>query len=274
MGIRIHFHAVDLPQFEVFLNRSLASTLWYVAQQDTRDSSELPHLRLNTPDYLAHYLSSPRFGVRLIKKGQERVDLTHNEVFADPFLATSLKDYLRKNSSYDLHFLLNALEVCPGANIVRTVSEGYRRGWIGSFLDCIDQNRYATPEEYSKLIAMFHKVLRNADCGKTIPANPYQLSDLEFPVVPNEDIDLYMGVWTPSEVSLFTSFTRTLLKEHTPVFSTPPLDREDDVQHGASFLELDRQDYEYNVAVHTILADLLQIDTLGFEQTAVVSFMG
>jgi hypothetical protein len=245
-----------------------------VAQQDTKDSNKPPHLRLVTPDYLAQYVSSPKFGVRLIKKGQERVDLTHNEVFADPFLTTSLRDYLTKRSSDDLHFLLNALEVCSGANIVRTLNQGYRRWWIGSFLDCIDQNSYATPKEYAKLVAMFHKVLRDWNCGKTIPKNPYQLSDLQFPVIPAKDIDLYIGVWTPSEVSFFTSFTRTLLEKHTPIFSTPPLNREDDVQRGMNLVKLEQQDYEWNATVHTILAGLLQIDTLGFEKPAVVSFMG
>jgi hypothetical protein len=195
-------------------------------------------------------------------------------MFTDPFLAMKAREYLTTNSSYEISKFLRALEACPESNAVRTVSWSYRRWWIGSFLDYVDLNHYASPEEYSKLVAMLHKVLRNGNCGKTIPKNPYQLSDLEFPVIPDEDIDHYMGVWTPDEVKFFVSLVHRLFEQRIPIFSTPPLDREFWIQRGWSSLELAKEDSEFNEFVHAVLKELLQVETTGFENPAIVSFMG
>ena len=82
------------------------------------------------------------------------------------------------------------------------------------------------------------------------------MKDLEFPVIPEDDIDLWMGVWTEGEVSFILRFIHTLLTQDQPFFTG-----NDDAGLASGMT-----DKEWNDWVHQMLDQLLQIERLGFER--------
>lgn len=301
MGVYISLYAVDLARLEPFLDRSLASMLWYHAKHGVGKPDEddhEPYYGVVSSDYSTEYISFPRRGgvkKNRLRSSQPLTDLTEGESFTDPFLAIKVKDYLGEDSYYIANFL-GALEDCPEAKAVRCISKGYRRWWIGSFLDCVDKNKYASPQEYSQLVAMFQKVLRVYNCGKPLPESSYELANLTFPVIPEEDIDLWMGVWTEGEVSFILQFIHSLLEQHGPFFRAPagtmpvpdskkpsmawddPLLaqmvlQEHNPDNAAAGLASGMTDAEWNEWVHRMLDQLLRIEGLGYERPNVVSFL-
>ncbi len=293
MGVRISLYAIDLPQFRIFLDRSLASTLWFYAENGSPDWP-LPFTDLE-PSF-ARYVSSPMIGVRMHKEGQHWVDLTRPETFADPFLSTKLQDYLNNSDSFALKFVLRALALCASVNWVQPISEAYRRWWIGSFLDYVEQDTGLSPDGYARLAAIFQKILRIYNCGKALPELEYKLSDFDFPVIPIEDDDLWMGVWTETEVRFVLDFLHSLLKRNAPHFTAPPetivvadskrgalrfddelllemIAQEHNPYSGAAGLASGLIDQEWNEWVQQMIEELLRVDDFGFEEPNLVSFI-
>jgi hypothetical protein len=93
-----------------------------------------------------------------------------------------------------------------------------RRWWIGSFLDCAQTTTKATPQEYATIETLFQKILRGYNCGKALSQQYYEVTDFDFPVIPTDDTDLWMGVWTDSETACVIQFIRSLMQVHNLTF--------------------------------------------------------
>lgn len=293
MGVYISLYAIDLPQFRDFLDQSLASALWLYAENG---SQAWPLYFTALEPSLTRYISSPKIGVQMHKVGQSLVNLTRSETCADPFLSTKLQDFLNNSDSFALNFVLRALALCASINWVQQISSEGRRWWIGSFLDYVEQDATLSPASYAQLVALFQKVLRGYNCGKTLPKLEYELANFNFPVIPVEDADLWMGVWTETEVRFVLDFLHSVLTRNNPYFKAPTetieiaysnregikLDdelliqmmmQEHNAGYGAAGLASGLTDREWNEWVQQIIRELLRVDDFGFEAPNLVSFI-
>jgi hypothetical protein len=138
-----------------------------------------------------------------------------------------------------------------------------RRWWIGSFLDCVETATGATPEEYATIETLFQKILRGYNCGKDLSEQYYEVTDFDFPVIPTDDTDLWMGVWTDSEITFAIQFIRSLMQVHNPYFRKPP----------GSTGQAPQTDEQWNEWVRQMIKQLCQVETFKFDKLYIVSFI-
>jgi hypothetical protein len=259
MGVRISLHAVDVPKFEEYLDQPLAAILLDYSEHG---SNEWPQ-RFTFPGMI-RYESYFKSGIRRLEGQEAPVTLLESDVFEETRLSINAKTYLQNETSFELNFFLRALCQLSSVDWVEEISNGSRRWWIGSFLDYLDKNDDVPSEDYVKIEKMFQKVLRPFNCGKELTEVAYQLSEFEFPVIPNNDVDLWMGVWDKSELNFMVDLIQTIFSGNEPRFKSPPLDI------GIA----PETDEDWNKLVLTALNQLLTIRDLQYEEPNVISFVG
>jgi hypothetical protein len=258
MGVRIDAYAIDVPPFEDFLAQASGRVLRYVVEHASAPEAAVVWWDTDRGPICA----VPREGVfRVLQVRKE--NLLEASSSRDPFMIRSAEDYLREGHSLRLSSILDALSRCPDAKFVRRITEGYRRWWIGSLLDFAEQSRLLTPEDYARCALVWQKLLRGYGCGKLLPSRKFYLASFQFPILPADDTDMYMGVWTEEEAYFLVGCLRRIL-EAGPRFKAPPLE----VGIGPE------TDDDWNDWVHEMIGQFLVIEALNdYSRLAVVSFI-
>jgi hypothetical protein len=169
---------------------------------------------------------------------------------------------LSQESSYALLSLLRVLRRCPTTIFVREISTRNRRWWIGSLLDYAERSHVFSRADYERFVFLCQKMLRGSDCGKLLPHRVVALSDSSFPVIPKDDADLRIGVWSEDETQFALDFL-CRIEEQRPRFKAPP---------GRVGIAPQTEE-EWNDWVHMMIRQVLAIRELEFEAINVVSFI-
>lgn len=269
MGVRIDMYAVDIPFFESFLDRSVADALWLY--YDDIGSNEQRVLRFyigDESDYMAMYYVKPGEGVFLwCNKEKKPIERSTSE---HAFLTMKLRDYFTgENGIYlikyspSLNNLLDCFSLCPSIKFIVPITTGYKYWWVEDFLEYAESAYCIQAKDHAEAVTLFRKILRvyGHPWGSRKAQDAYKLNDFSFPIMPVDDIDLWMGVWTDSDVAFVINLIE-LLMEQDPNFEHP------------SGLLTDSRDPDSWILVHNRLQEILQIKKLNFKELRVVSFIG
>jgi hypothetical protein len=258
MGVRINMYAVDVPPFEAFIDQSVGAALWhYVSNGSDRERV----ISWDDADSQQRYRAAPGSLTTIEKRGK-RVTLTRERVAEEPFFQQRVRDYLGRESSYALLCLLRALSHCPPADFVREITTGHRRWWIGELLDYADQAPSISREDFARFVVLCQKVLRGCDCGKPLPERPFTVTDFRFPVIPKDDTDMWMGVWSDGETEFALDILRRIA-EQQPRFKAPP---------GPVGIAPEAEE-DWDKWVHEMIRQVLVIGGLKFRRLNVVTFI-
>jgi hypothetical protein len=181
---------------------------------------------------------------------------------ADALLRRPTRDYLQASSSFDLSFVLKGLCACSVDYVRRLISDE-RRFWLGSLLEYAAHAPGIAPADYARFVRLAQIVLRVYDCGKKLLPSDIKLSDFDFSVIPADDADCWMGVWSEAEAYFAVDFLTLLQRQH-PTFEAPP-------ELSSRWVESDE---EWTRRVRDIIDQLMVLEELlVFQKLAVVSFI-
>jgi hypothetical protein len=169
---------------------------------------------------------------------------------------------LNGEDSFALYWLLRALADCPPFQFATEITEGYRRWWIGSFLDYFVHQPDIPREDRDEVTALLLRVLRIYDCGSSLPPSTYSLADFDFPVRPVDDADMNIAHWTWEEARLVIRVLQSV-RDRWPVFASPP---------GSVGIGPETDD-EWNEWVHQMIAKLLLLQDLKYHRPWVATFI-
>lgn len=113
--------------------------------------------------------------------------------------------------------------------------------------------------------SLFARMLRGYDCGAHIVAPPYSLSDVSFPVIPQEDVDHRLAVLSETELAVLRLFLERTLALEGVRFTHPP-------QLATS--SLSAEDVPWDTWVRQAGGDLVHADLGGLLRPQLVSFIG
>jgi len=190
MGVRIAAYAVDVLALERFLARPLSDVLRYISEHATDREVTIPWW----------------------PQGRGP---------GEAVLSKRAAEVLREEDSDRLRRVLRDLSRCSNTGFVRMLTEGHRRWWIGSLLDAAEESEALTPDDYAQFVRLWEKVLRGYNCGKWLTTATFVLSDFEFPLLPTDDADLQIGIWTEPEAGFVADCLRRLTALDTR-FKAPP----------------------------------------------------
>ncbi len=258
MSSRIKLFAVDVRRFEELLDQPIGAVLQECVERGTDPERIIVwHDRPRNRRYLA----VPGRGV-LFAEGSgdyQPAEFTAN----DPFLARPVRDHLREEDSYALNSLLRALSSYSPGDVVREITRGHRRWWIGSLLDYAENSAAVSQVDYERLVLLWQKVLRGHVCGKPVLLCNFSTADFDFPVLPVDDVELWMGVWSEEEAHFMVDCLHRI-RAVPPRFGKPP----------GKVGMAPENDEEWDEWVNEMLDALLRIeDAFQFERLAVVSFI-
>jgi hypothetical protein len=261
MGVRICAYAVGVPPLEDFLAHPTGRVLQYVVEHGNDREAAVAWWEADRGSIWA----MPGEAVFRVQHGPKRGDkdvIPDAVCSCDPFLARVAGDFLRGEDGFKLNSLLRALSRCPDVGFIKWITEGYRRWWIGSLLEFTEQSRILAPEEYSRFVLLWQKVLRRYDCGKRLLPAVFDRTRFDFPIIPADDSHMLMGVWT--EEAYFVVDRLEQILSLGPRFKLPP----EEVGIGSE------TDDDRNEWVHEMVRQFLVIgDILDFRRLAVVSFI-
>lgn len=264
MGVRIHMYAVDVPTLTVFLAQPLGTLLSYIAKHGKPDARGLSFVE----DDRRQYVARPGVGV-LCGEARKLSPVIGDE----DYLRRPTSDLLAVGSSFQLNFVLQALQNCSSVDFVRCLIDGDRRWWLVSVLKCAhqmlkvqEQPWLANPEDVKRAFA-----IKAEDCKRFLrlgnivlrtygdgpPPTEAEIAASGFPIKPADDADCWMGCWSESDTYFVVDFLRQL-RALEPTFPA-------EISHGAE---------DWNRYVHSVLDRLVGVETfLTFEKLAVVSFI-
>jgi hypothetical protein len=174
----------------------------------------------------------------------------------------SVQAYLAQMSTWEFYKLLTELSQRPGQELVRLVTKGYQRWWIGSFLDYAEKTLSSKGPDYKYLVPRFQRILRGYDCGKILPKVHDTANESPFPPNLHDDPDLRMAVWTDDETNSILAIIRSIAAESAK-FTRPP--------HKLHFAW--ETDEGWQNWVQQMIAQLLAIETYPPMLRTVVSFI-
>src|SRR5688572_7177690 len=218
----LSLYVVDLPRFDTFLGESLADILWYYVEHGVEESLFLSCIPIPGTDQSIHsYSADPGIGVGVILwdeslKQPKPIVLTERPSNIDAFLSLKARDYLAMEASSTFQGFLNALSLCPTIEFVKAVNVEERAWWLVSFLDYLENVPKSNGDVHVRIIDLLHKILRGCDFGREVPGKKYDLGDFTFAVIPANEDDLRMGIWTEGEVLYFTDYLHSLLGMDCP----------------------------------------------------------
>ena len=259
-------YAVDTPALARFLAQPVGSLLSYYAQHGKPDAQSL-----SFEDGDRRFVAQPRVGVFCTQSG-ERSDASMEE----EFLRRPMKAILMASSSYELKFVLDALCVCPSIEFVRCVIDGHRRWWLESVLSFVhrlldvrehhwlakpDDVKLAfafAPEDCARFVRLGNAVLRRYGDGP--PPNDVEIAACGFPIIPADDADLQIGLWSDVDAYFVSGFLRQLRALPATFVSEMP-------QHDGN--------EDWDRYVNSMLDRIIALeDLVEFEKLAVLSFIG
>jgi hypothetical protein len=260
MGVRISFFALDLPQFEAFIDQSLADVLWFYASQEIEFNRALEVCKQETDEIFWIYRVVPgqmQFIYRIPGPGPIQPPLTKEALYSDPFLTTTtIREYLKqRDSNLTMLIWLECFAACSSLPWITLLSENYRRWWIGSFLYGAEQR--LTSGDYERAVALFQKILRGYNCDQPLPDRRYSIEDFQFPIL-NNDSGREIGVWTSDEIA---HALRLFEACEGLIFTGPPN-------------SLWRDNTDWNTLVWQMINALRRMKTLSYPQPVMVSFIG
>jgi hypothetical protein len=260
MGVRFDIYAIDEARFAEFLQNSIGSVLrTYYEQGNDSNGAMYFWDTSGSVEYAA--LSQKKFWIRSLVAPFVMKDATWDDLHNKPFLEQRLHDYIKGDSDIWFNTFLRQICGCPNYSMIRKISSGYRRWWVGSVFQ---ESRRATEidqVECDQVGLLFQRMLRSYNCGYALPATTWEPDESCFPVMPQTCSE--MSVWSAEEARLVTRFIQKLLLTK-PSFKRPP---------GKVGVAVET-DEEWNEWVHAMLHQLLALENLGYAQPKVVSFIG
>lgn len=266
MGVRIQLYAVDLAGLDELLDQSVGDLLWLYAERGLRRDppDEMDELWWHDEQSRRHYCAYPGEPPYVwCSPHQEPVVLTREAIAEHSFLSKTVREHLARDESWGLMALLQAFSQCASYPFIRRITHGQRRWWIGSLLAYAEQAPSIAREEYEQFVLLWQKVLRVYDCGKPLPARPIALGDFDFPIIPTDDTDLWMGVWTKEEAKLMVTVLEQIQSQQ-PRFAVPPK---------WVGLASAGTDDEWNEWVYRMIEQVLVLRELNIKDLRVVSFI-
>jgi hypothetical protein len=261
MGIRLECYAIDTRRFEQLVERPL----WEVFAEFKRmPPAACTGFNVFCPQINARYVGT--FDRRVLKYSladpqQEHFYLSDEALEADPELQQRTRDYLATATSEDIAFLVRDLPTFDGVAYVETITSGYRFGWLGSLLGAAHKLGWHSPL-FSTLQTYIARICQGYRCGYPMKLDrPRPIA--EFPVQPQENVDLRMSVLSHEECLDFVELVATLLQTN-PVFEVPPM-----YQSVTSFQKVD-----WNELVSEMAQKFLSIRCCVLEKPSLLSFVG
>jgi len=266
----LSLYVVDLPRFDAFLGESLADILWYYVKHGVEESLFIPCVPIDGSDWSIHsYFAHPGSGVSVLLwdknlKQLKPTVLTERPSISDPFLSLTARAYFAMEDAGWFKQFLHSLSLCPTIEFVKAVSVEERAWWIASFLDYLKSNPTGNRDALLRSIELLHKrTLAGYDFEKRETDDKYNLTKLEFVVVPATEYDIRMGTWSENDVRFFINFLHALAGKDYTQFKTPP--------EFADF-PTSMADSDWNGWVHDMIAQFLEIEKYNFAQPNLVSF--
>lgn len=253
MGIRLQVYAFDREPASAFLERPLCEVIWHLVECGSVE------VRGNwLPEGFA--LSVGRGVLR--RNGKERSWLDRAALANVLEFQSSALSYLQANSVYYLLFLLQDLVHCRDTPFVRSViGSGHRRWWTASILEAMAE-RYTFYAEERKLIGrLFAKMCRDYGImgGYEPSSDPGIAADAPIAI---DDLDLQMNYFNAGEVTDLLTFLKLLMDEIPDYeFRCPEA--------------LANQNWEgWNAWVREMIANVRSVETFGFREPCLLSFIG
>src|SRR5689334_22311704 len=139
MGIRISLFAVDVPAFAEFIKRPLGDLFWYFSDHASGNSDDLGDALYlwEWPPSKGRYFARPGRDVIVVRGEKPRTTGPISRSMSEwpAFLKLPTNEFLSNEDSGHLLRLLRALTQCPAASFVRSITDGYKRWWVGSMLE-------------------------------------------------------------------------------------------------------------------------------------------
>src|SRR5687768_2423151 len=112
MGVRIAMYAVDVPRFMAFVEQPIGALLSYYL--DHGSASEFGMHCFQDVARELRYMAVPGRPLRCFRGPTAiPVEVTPEQMAADPFLSRKTADYLREENSLTLRIVLRGLGECP-----------------------------------------------------------------------------------------------------------------------------------------------------------------
>jgi hypothetical protein len=109
------------------------------------------------------------------------------------------------------------------ASIIRRVTVGHRRWWIGSLIaSCRDSSWSFDAQDLETAEALLARLLRVYNCGGDLPHTAYELKDVSFAARPLSDSDFWMATFDADEHWFLAQFLQERLQEPWRRFRRPP----------------------------------------------------
>ncbi len=179
-----------------------------------------------------------------------------------PQLSESLQNYLECHSPWELKTLLTALAQCDSNDVVRLISSGNRRWWIGSFLDYAEKTLGPTAPDFLWLVSLFQIILQGYDCGKILPKSQAGSPSFLLPLILREDSDIRTSLWTEEETRFVVESFRSIWSENAK-YSRPHS------QVGIA----PETDEEWTDWVHQMVGQIVALETFPLARRSVIGFI-
>jgi hypothetical protein len=260
MGIRIDAHAVDTAAFEVFLDRPLWSVLVELRRRAPADAEPLFSAD-DAPQKQRYVVLPNRRAIVRVGPSSLREELSDEQLADVPLLRQDLRTHLRAESSYALLFLIRALPwLMPNAHA--EITRGFRRWWIDSVLAATRSGACADVPGLPELEGFFGRMLRVYGSDLPLPQHHAMPPAGSFPVVPSDDTDMWMAVFSEAEGRRFGTLAGELLQRGC-AFGAPP---------GHSFQDADP--VEWHEHVTEMLGRFSRLGDLPLPNLRLVTFIG
>lgn len=255
MGARQFVYAIDEGSFVNLLASTMADVLASVL-------SESPDFAERHPWSVLAWSSEIDGDVSYYICADSRIKLIQNarvsywkkdDLPQAPGMSFTVRNFIAGQSSYQLQQILQILAEASSCSFVQSLVDGERRWWIHSLLQAASFWFGSNCPDYVALHALCQKLLRVYGTADV------DLGSLAFPVLPREDCDNWMGVWTPEETENAIFYSAALLDSGV-TFAR---------YHNITYPETEAR---WDAWVRRIISQLLVLHRDGFASPIVVSF--
>jgi len=254
MGARQDLYAVDESRFVNLLTRTMGEVLASLLPECEELVEVHPWSILgwwSEADGCINYCVCPDSRIKLIHNGRVRY-LRNDDICQAPEMSLTVHEFILGHSSFQFNQLLEILAKSRSCPFIRCIVDGERRWWIHSLLEAASLSFGSQSLDFVTLHGLCQKLLR-------FFGTDIDLKSLSFPVLPLDDGDMWMGVWTNEETEKALVYCQALL-ELGVKFA-----RHD----GIGYPETDEG---WDAWVRRIISELLNLRRDGFLRPLVVSF--
>jgi hypothetical protein len=258
----LSFYLTDVFKFDTFIDTTLDSLLWNYTKCGQEKTLYLPCATISSSSALA-YLAIPDSGVFVQTADGIPQPIQQHSLNNDTVLSLKTRDYLSQMESSELKEIIDCFSSCSNVDFIKALIVEERWWWIGSLLDGIQRLEGAEGDNSVKIATLFQRVLRGYDCGISLHKRAYNLSDINFPVIPSSESEVKMAAWTEEETAFIATYLDALSPVRLPQLNAPSLE---------GYLP-PMTDVEWAEWVYDAVKQLAQITQLSFEHAVVVSFI-